>query len=32
MSAGEEVKLELVRDGERRTITVKLDRRPRGSD
>jgi S1-C subfamily serine protease len=32
MSAGEEVELELVRGGERRTITVKLDRRPRGSD
>ena len=32
MGAGEEVELELVRDGERRTITVKLERRPRGSD
>jgi len=32
MSAGQEVELELVRDGERRTIRVELDRRPRGSD
>jgi 2-alkenal reductase len=32
MSAGQEVELELVRDGERRTIRVELARRPRGSD
>jgi S1-C subfamily serine protease len=32
MSAGEEVELTLVRDGERRTIRVELDRRPRGSE
>jgi S1-C subfamily serine protease len=32
MSAGDEVELELVRDGERRTIRVELGRRPRGSD
>jgi S1-C subfamily serine protease len=32
MSTGQEVELELVRDGERRTIRVELARRPRGSD
>jgi S1-C subfamily serine protease len=32
MSAGEEVELELLRDGRRRTIRVELGRRPRGSD
>jgi S1-C subfamily serine protease len=32
LSAGDQVELELVRDGERRTIRVELGRRPRGSD
>jgi S1-C subfamily serine protease len=32
MGAGDEVRLTLLRDGERRTITVELDRRPRGSE
>jgi S1-C subfamily serine protease len=32
MSAGDTVELELVRDGEHRTIRVRLGQRPRGSD
>jgi S1-C subfamily serine protease len=32
MSAGDEVELELVRDGEHETIRVQLGQRPRGSD
>jgi S1-C subfamily serine protease len=32
MGAGDEVRLTILRDGERRTITVQLDRRPRGSE
>jgi S1-C subfamily serine protease len=32
LSAGEEVRLELLRDGERKTIRVRLGPRPRGSD
>jgi 2-alkenal reductase len=32
MSAGDTVELELVRDGKRRTIRVRLGQRPRGSD
>jgi serine protease Do len=32
MGAGDEVQLTLLRDGERRTITVELGRRPRGSE